>query len=188
MAEDQRSSSTISRRDVIQRGAVLGGLAWAAPSFSVLAPRALAQTSGTPFAGDVSWVMVWFVDMETDTLYRVKYESTDQGYSTQSGVTEQQMSSDDPNRFDYYAAQEEKLPTGLTFDTGQPPGVTAGSSNGALSITVSGSVQIYGWVLHDGSCQTNGAGFLRAAYANPGDVGPTVPTTGSGTFEWEKCT
>ena len=189
MAEDQRSSSTISRREVIQRGAVVGGLVWAAPSFSVLAPRALAQTSGTPHPGNVSWVMVWFVNEVTNTLYRVKYESTDQGYSSQSGVTEQQMSSNDPKRFEYYQAQQNALPDGVSFNSGPPPGVSAGSSNGKLSISVSGDVKVYGWVLHDGSCQTGGTGFLRAAYVNPGNpaVGPTTLPTGNGTFEWQKC-
>jgi hypothetical protein len=190
MSEVEGTRTSISRREVIQRGAVVGGMVWAAPAFSVLGPRAFAQTNGSPFPGDVSWVMVWFVDPVTKTLYRVKYESTASGYSAQPGVTEQQMSSNDSNRFIYYKKQEDNLPDGLDFSTALPPDISAWSTSaGSLRISVGGSIKVYGWILHDGSCQTNGTSFLRAGWGYEGSpaVGPTGLPVTNGEFDWVKC-
>lgn len=196
MAVEQDSISTISRREMLQRGAVAGGLIWAAPAFSVLGPRAFASTTGTPYDGLVSWVMVWFVDTEpneqgTNDLYRVKYESVQGSYSAQPGVTKQQLSRNDPNADSYYDRQEfevnDAFKTGLVFVPSLPPSVDASASNGSLQLGLSGSIAVYGWILHDGSCQAGGSDFLRAAYVNPGGVGPEVPAQ-SGAFLWQKCT
>lgn len=47
--EDIEANLGISRRDLIRRGAIVGGtLVWAAPVVQSIAPRALAQTGGTP--------------------------------------------------------------------------------------------------------------------------------------------
>lgn len=190
MSEAEGTRSTISRREMIQRGAVVGGMVWAAPAFSVLGPRALAQTTGTPFAGEVSWVMVWFVDTVTKKLYRVKYESTASGYAAQPGVTEQQMSSNDSKRYLYYQVQEDHLPSGLAFSNALPPDVSAWSTSaGNLRISVGPSIKVFGWILHDGSCQTNGTSFLRAGWGYEGSppVGPTGLPVSNGDFQWQKC-
>jgi hypothetical protein len=46
--EDQSASSGMDRRTFVRRGAILGGMVWAAPAISTMGSRAFAQTEGTP--------------------------------------------------------------------------------------------------------------------------------------------
>lgn len=194
MSEDVFAQSSISRRDVIKRGAVVGGLVWAAPTLKVLAPHALAQTeTGTPFPGEVSWVMVWF--QCGDQHHLVKYEATGSGYDENCAATRQNVSANSENCLDFFDVQQTKVTGDRSNDC--PDGVTATAlANGDLQITIAptSNCVIVGWVLHDGSCKDDSKPpemFCRSPeepFDEDGNrVGPVVPTTSGGDFVWTKC-
>jgi hypothetical protein len=203
---DETTSAGMSRREVLRRGAIVGGagaVAWAAPSITALGPRAFAQT-GTPSAsGDISWIMVWFrcTMGETVTWHLVKYEGTASGYTQKCDATKANISADGAEGASYFDAQQAKIDANWVRSNSCPPDVTVSSSAGNLSVTASGTCEIVGWVLHDGSCGNPTGGqpaypkFRSVEYPykvdgdpNSGVVGPVASELpGGGTFQWEKC-
>jgi hypothetical protein len=198
MTDETTPKGDLSRRGLLKRGAVLGGgLVWAVPTVQAIAPAALAQgTGGSPVAGAVSWVMVWF--KAGGQYHLVKYENAPSGYSELCTATKDNVSRNDVNCGKYFDVQQDKV-NGLTRNTGCPLGVTAGTNSlGQLVITVGGSLSIVGWVLHDGSCQAVGTTkhpFCRSP-ENPwkdpsntslGVVGPTNLPASGGEFTWTQC-
>lgn len=81
MNEDINPALGISRRDLLKRGAVVGGtLVWAAPAVQTISRSALAQSPGTPppdepVDGAISYVAL--VLNCGGALVRVKYETGD---------------------------------------------------------------------------------------------------------------
>jgi hypothetical protein len=150
-----REEAGLSRRELIKRGAVVGGagaLAWAAPSVTTFGAQAFAaEGTDVPVpSGDVSWVMVWF---KVGSIYHlVKYEGGSSGYSQQCDATRNNVSRDGDEGFLYFDTQQHKARK-LTRDTSCPAGVTVSSVDGRLQLTLAANVEILGWVLHDGSCQ-----------------------------------
>jgi hypothetical protein len=69
-------ASGIDRRSFIKRGAIVGGMVWAAPAISALGPRAFAQENGTPrLCTDISNIAVVFT--VNGTTYQAKYDLDD---------------------------------------------------------------------------------------------------------------
>jgi hypothetical protein len=197
---DETTSAGMSRREVLRRGAVVGGVgavAWAAPSITALGPRAFAQT-GTEEPGGpglVSWVMVWF--RCGDDYYRVKYEGGASGYTELCGAGRGNVSNDGPEGAQYYDIEEGRA-AGLNLVDGCPAGVSAGAADGLLRITIPETCSILGWVLHDGSCGNPTGGqpsyprfrSKEFPYRIDGDASSGVvgPVDGNGgPFEWDKC-
>lgn len=79
MEEDINPALGISRRDLLKRGAVVGGtLVWAAPAVQTISRSALAQSPGTPIFdepadGAISYVALVLIC--AGVLVRVKYET-----------------------------------------------------------------------------------------------------------------
>ena len=72
MSEDvETTPAGMSRRTLIKRSAVAGGLVWAAPVVTSMAP-AFGQTAGTPGSQDISFVAV--LVSCAGTTYRLKWE------------------------------------------------------------------------------------------------------------------
>jgi hypothetical protein len=203
MADETTPPAGISRRDLLKRGAVVGGVgavAWAAPTITTLGPRAFAAT-GTedPGTGPISWAMIWYV---RDGLYwLVKYEYRDGSYASKCDATLANVSQNDVNCTNYFNVQEGKV-TAFTRDYGCPPGVTvSATSGGSLQVAVTGGTEIHGWVLHDGTCRNvtrdprpPACRSPEAAAKDPNDpsqgfAGPPASElpTSSGTFVWHKC-
>jgi hypothetical protein len=203
MAQEPDAPAGMSRRDVLRRGAFVGGagaVAWAAPTIATLGPRAFAQT-GTEEPGGpglVSWIMVWF---QCGTNYhRVKYEGGATGYSQDCTADKGNISSDGAEGASYYDVEQARVGN-LTYVASCPPDVSVASADGLLRVTVDGDCTILGWVLHDGSCgnPTDGQPTYPRfrSLANPykidgdassGTVGPVGDELESGgPFQWDKC-
>jgi hypothetical protein len=203
MADEQTPPAGISRRDLLRRGAVVGGVgavAWAAPTITTLGPRAFAAT-GTEEPGGpglVSWIMVWF--QCGNNYHRVKYEGNATGYGQNCSADKSNISNDGAEGASYYDVEQGRVGS-LTYVPVCPPDVAVASADGLLRVTVTGDCTILGWVLHDGSCGNPTGG--QPAYprfrslANPykidgdassGTVGPVGSALAEGgPFEWEKC-
>lgn len=202
--EEQLSPSVIDRRELLRRGAVVGGLgalAWAAPSVTTFGARAFA--AGTPFAGTVSWVIVWFVndDAEAPKWHRVKYENADVGYTTDPSANNTNSiisgkggeGAFGSRAKDYVTKVDGEVALGRDFVGSVPTGVTAtATSDGFLKLTLgeTATVKIVDWILHDGSCNDR-TDKIRTA-AQPGDpaVGPPkyeLDGEEDPDFLWRKC-
>lgn len=206
--DEQQSPTVIDRRELLRRGALVGGagaLAWAAPSVTTFGARAFA--AGTLHPGTVSWVMVWFTDNE-NKYYRVKYESTDTGYS--SDPSAENTNSILKGAFGAEAksyVEKDETSLGALPDDGQgriftaaiPIGTSASAnSNGFLQLAITNEeIKVWGWLLHDGSCN-DGVDKIRSADSPyiikddsaSGLVGPPrsdLPTSGGEDFLWKKC-
>jgi hypothetical protein len=203
MADEPTPATGISRRDVLKRGAIVGGVgaaAWVAPTITTLGPRAFAAT-GTeePGAGPISWAMIWYV--KDNQYWLVKYEYRDGSYASNCNAGPNNVSQNDVNCTNYFNAQQTKV-AALTRGTGCPPGVTVtASTSGSLQIGVASGTAIHGWVLHDGTCRNVTRDPRPPACRSPenpvkdpsgvitGNAGPPaseLPST-SGTFLWHKC-
>lgn len=76
MAETTEAPQGFTRRDMLRRGAVVGGtLVWATPAVQTVSRHALAQDGGTPEPDDgegLSWIAVVFRHPDDDNLYQFK--------------------------------------------------------------------------------------------------------------------
>jgi hypothetical protein len=203
MAEEPTAPAGMNRRDVLKRGAFVGGagvLAWAAPTVTAFGPRAFAaEGTQDPGTGPISWAMIWYI--KGGQYWLVKYEYRNGSYASQCDAGLNNVSQNDVNCTNYFNMQETKV-TSYTRDYSCPPGVTvSASSGGSLQISVSGGTQIIGWVLHDGSCRNVTRDPRPPACRSPeepvkdpsgvitGNAGPPASElpTSSGTFLWHKC-
>jgi hypothetical protein len=136
--------------------------------------------------------------MTVTRYYLVKYESSDAGgYSQQCSATRQNISNNDPTTCaDYFDREQSKISAEWERSWECPAGVKVSSSDGSLVVNIAADsdTKILGWVLHDGSCASRGAGppsgFCRYSghpYDDDGKrVGPVVGNT-AGRFEWTRC-
>lgn len=148
------ASLGISRRTLLRRGAVVGGLAWTVPVVSTLVAPAAA--AGTPADG-LSFVAV-LLECQ-GKWYRMKWEVDGSALSLDTG----------PN---FQISGGPNLLNGQTIEPGAAPGVTSGlNANGSLTVFL-GTCVLQNFVVKRGQCN-----------ATPGIAGqPGVPQSGSVTF------
>jgi hypothetical protein len=195
----------MDRRELLRRGLVVGGAGvtvWAVPTVTAFAPRAFAQTGSEepdPGTGQVSWAMIWFA--REGLYYRVKYEAAGGGYSTLCNAQKSNLSNDEPIAVEYFVHQEAKAGDRV-YSPDCPPGVTVSqTSTGSLTITVTDSTQIIGWVLHDGTCRqvtkdprppavrSSDNHLKDPTDPEMGSAGPPAGSlpSASGIFVWQNC-
>lgn len=76
MNDDVSPALGISRRDVLRRGAVVGGtLVWAAPAVQTISRSALAQTNGTPEPGDCHAISYLALVLTNGQTFQFKIEA-----------------------------------------------------------------------------------------------------------------
>lgn len=146
MNDDVSPTLGISRRDVLRRGAVVGGtLVWAAPAVQSISRAALAQDNGTPPPDDrdggaisyVALVLTCSMAGGTTRQVRVKYEA-DGGWDPAPGETPHCMSP-----ADWEAATPE--------------------DGGALGIVVTGDTAQFCFDLSGSPCTFDGGTSMGAA-------------------------
>lgn len=182
----QGTAAGISRRDMLKRSAVVGGagaLMWAAPSITKFGSAAFG-TEGTPFPGEVSWVIVWF-DCPGEGVIRVKYEGKDDGYRIDpSGQPSQNFGCPE-----LFADVETGFPS--TVGTSSPNDVTVRATEEGWLQIQSTRCTIVAWVLHDGSCGEPRTGVSNCRSSEQSPTPPEGPVTPAGPgdawFEWTKC-
>lgn len=85
MRDDINPTLGISRRDVVRRGAIVGGgLVWAAPVVRTMSRSALAQDIGTPEPGAVSFVAL--VVRRDGSRHQLKFDVGSWGWVTPGEV------------------------------------------------------------------------------------------------------
>lgn len=169
MHDEVSPSLGISRRDVLKRGAVVGGtLVWAAPAVQTISRAALAQDGGTPQPTDgaISYVAL-VLNCGTAGTFRVKYETgdVDPNDATVGGAWV------DPG-------ETPQCPEPDGWDTATP------ANGGTLGIVVSGTkaelcfdLSSTGCVVLDGTAK-GGAGILppgaQNGFCEDGDISGTT--------------
>jgi hypothetical protein len=183
MTDETPNSGGISRRDVLRRGAIVGGVVWSVPIVQSLGSPAFAAVGSEAqenFPGDISYVTL-FLTCE-GIKYAVKYQSTDTGYSpvcwngdagtSPNGNGNNVISSDDPGcktLFDLYSPG--------TVAGCPPGGAPAASSNAGGDLIVNlGACTLNNYIVHDGDL---GPDKCRGVGELPGGWGaPTTPQSG----------
>lgn len=188
MSEHEGQTDGLGRRQLLKRGALMGGaLVWATPVVQTLSGPALAAT-GSP--GDVggngapSWVMVWFL---CDTGYYV-VEYDQHGNAKVCNASPSDASKDIKDAPLAKAKLQQIYGTYGPYQPSCPPHVTSGlSPDGDLLITLTDShCRIVNWFLHDGSCQQTGDDKFR--WQNDGELEQVAIIYDRGArWEFQKC-
>lgn len=173
------------RRDVIKRGALVGGaVLWTTPIVQSIGGTALA-TGGSPNGGGngaPSYVFVWF---KCDGEYHVVKYGQDGGVD-ECNASIQHLSNDGSDAVEAKFAAIYASYGPYTADC--PEGVTSGlSSDGDLLVSLGDSgCTVVNWFLHDGSCQKTGDDKFR--WQGDGESPPVAAVNpGGASWEFQKC-
>lgn len=167
----------ISRRDVLRRGAVVGGasaVAWAAPGITSYGARAFATNKGTPPpGGSKPWGIIWLKRRWKDKhgrwvyrYHRVKYQFTGSQFTATWGINHGAIT-DDPTgiaRQLYNTEEARARQYGLQFDSSRRNDVTHRTAGSGLQIRVPNETYVIGWLLYQWECTGGGT---NAIYASP---------------------
>lgn len=151
--EEFGAESGMNRRDLIKRGAMIGGaVVWTAPMVQSIGGVALA-THGSPHDGCdcLSYVILFFTLAGSNQCYQVKYEG--QAYTPECGG---RPSQDDARCQTYTNALATCGPVCPVPGDALSSGVCV---NGTLTITLPTGANITGYVAHDAHvCSSSVAG------------------------------